>query len=122
MIYTGNFAKMKFIEKVGLTPVSIARQPPLWYKGLEYKALAPRAELLQAYRFIGDKQFYIKQFNQMLDQLNPRLVYQDLLSMVDGIDVVLLCYEKPTDFCHRHLVADWFNANGIPCQEIQNGA
>ncbi len=21
-----------------------------------------------------------------------------------------MCYEKPGDFCHRHLVADWLNA------------
>ena len=30
-----------------------------------------------------------------------------------NFDIVLLCYEKPDEFCHRHLVAEWFNRNGI---------
>ena len=33
--------------------------------------------------------------------------------------IILLCYEKPGDFCHRHLVSDWFNQNGIFCQEFE---
>lgn len=33
-------------------------------------------------------------------------------------DVALLCCEKPSDFCHRHLVADWFRKNGVPCEEL----
>ena len=32
--------------------------------------------------------------------------------------IALVCYEKPSDFCHRHLVADWFNKNGIECKEF----
>ena len=26
-------------------------------------------------------------------------------------NIILLCYEKSTDFCHRHLVANWINEN-----------
>ena len=33
-------------------------------------------------------------------------------------DVALVCYEKPSDFCHRHLVADWLNKNGFECKEF----
>ena len=25
--------------------------------------------------------------------------------------IALVCYEKSSYFCHRHLVADWFNQN-----------
>ena len=28
-----------------------------------------------------------------------------------------ICYEKPDDFCHRHLAADWMRKAGIPCEE-----
>ncbi len=43
--------------------------------------------------------------------------------------VILLCYEKPAAFCHRHLVADWINKHKginfiveyskdvVPCRE-----
>ena len=29
--------------------------------------------------------------------------------MSDNRDIALLCFEKPSDFCHRHLVASWLN-------------
>lgn len=28
-----------------------------------------------------------------------------------------MCYEKPEDFCHRHLAAAWLNANCVKCLE-----
>lgn len=31
--------------------------------------------------------------------------------------IVLVCYEKPADFCHRHLVADWMKQHGIQMEE-----
>ena len=38
------------------------------------------------------------------------------------IDFALVCYEKPSDFCHRHLVADWLNKNGYDCEELSDEA
>lgn len=35
-------------------------------------------------------------------------------------NIVLLCYEKPTDFCHRHLVAQWLIENGFECKEYKS--
>ena len=37
--------------------------------------------------------------------------------MSGGSNVALVCYEKPSDFCHRHLVAGWLCDNGMPCHE-----
>lgn len=31
--------------------------------------------------------------------------------------IALVCYEKPSDFCHRHLVAQWLSQNGFKCKE-----
>ena len=31
---------------------------------------------------------------------------------------VLLCYEKSDDFCHRHIIANWFKENGYECEEL----
>lgn len=47
----------------------------------------------------------------MLKLLTIENVLEDLANLAGGdLDkVILLCYEKPTDFCHRHLVADWIN-------------
>ena len=59
--------------------------------------------------------------------MDARDVYGDLVSLC-GVGtttniiphIALICYEKPTDFCHRHLVADWFNKNGIRCKEYSD--
>lgn len=47
---------------------------------------------------------YIKRYNdEILYYLDPEEIYNDLKNKV------VLCYEKPEDFCHRHLVAEWLN-------------
>ena len=36
-----------------------------------------------------------------------------------GKDVALCCYEKPGDFCHRHILAKWITENtGIEITEF----
>lgn len=44
-------------------------------------------------------------------------VVNALYNLSGGIDVALVCYERPQDFCHRHIVADWLRSNGIECNE-----
>ena len=35
-------------------------------------------------------------------------------------DCVLLCYEKPGDFCHRHILANWLEENfGFKVEEFR---
>ena len=121
MLYTSNFAKTKFITSMEIVPISIARRPPSWWTGLDYIKLAPSAELLQLYKFLGDTEFYTNEFNKQLDKLNSKEVYKELVALAGQSDIALLCYESPNNFCHRHLVADWFNNNGIPIQEIKHG-
>lgn len=56
----------------------------------------------------------------MTDKLKILNVIRNLIDMSDiGADksICLICYEKPSDFCRRHLVAKWFNDNGFKCEE-----
>ena len=43
---------------------------------------------------------------------------QAIVAKADGRPVVLLCYEKPGDFCHRYLVNNFLMENNIACQEL----
>lgn len=87
--------------------VSIAGWPPRGYKGRQYKALAPKFWFFNKYKQDGDKEFYTQKYKEeVLDKLDPKKVFEDL-----GEDAVLLCFEKPGDFCHRHLVAKWLMDN-----------
>ena len=48
----------------------------------------------------------------MLAGRSPEQTLKEIKSMVPADkDIALCCYEKPTDFCHRHLVAEWLNNN-----------
>lgn len=94
--------------------VSIAWRAPVGFKGREYKALAPKYWLLKKYKEDGDKDFYTAVYKEdILRRLNPEQVYKDL-----GEDAVLLCWENPDDFCHRHIVAKWLQEAGYDIEEL----
>ena len=132
MIYTSYFAKLKTLPE-NIIPISICAKAPSLYKGLQYKKLAPKYDFFMKWKENHDNDYYIKCFKeQVLDKLDvirilhelhgllPYEVKVDIKSSVwsnSDWHIVLMCYEKPSDFCHRHLVADWLNENGIECKE-----
>lgn len=124
MIYTSYFAKLRSMPE-NIVSISICAKVPVWYKGLQYKKLAPKYDFFMRWKENHDDEYYIKCFKeQVTDKLNAVQVIRDLNELVadlepkDGsCDVVLVCYEKPSDFCHRHLVAKWLNENGFVCKE-----
>ena len=114
---TGYFARLKDYQKINLTPISIAAKAPIWYKGAEYKKLAPKWSFYSEWKngsHKGDNDYYTKHFKEeVLDKLDPEQVLRELegFSGVSEDNIILLCYEKTGTFCHRHLVADWLNQN-----------
>ena len=51
----------------------------------------------------ANNRYYVQEYwNQVLSKLNPQEVYNELNNRI------LLSYEPNTDFCHRHIVAAWF--------------
>lgn len=122
MIYTSYFAKLKSLPD-NIIPISICGKAPDWYTGLQYKKLAPKYKFFMEWKENHDNDYYIKCFNeQVLNKLNATDVVLDFSRICYGYnveenDIALICYEKPTDFCHRHLVSDWLNKNGFKCDE-----
>ena len=122
MIYTSYFGNLKNIGDE-MVPIAICGKSPNWYHGPEYKKLAPKYKFFMEWKEYHDNSFYIKHLNtEVLNCLNPDTVVSELEAIRNDVtnceDIVLLCYEKPDDFCHRHLVADWLNKHGIPCEEL----
>lgn len=115
-IYTSYFANLKNIPD-DVVPISICRKPPSGYNGLEYKRLAPSSSLLSAWKKEPDEKAYRKVFNNILNRLDHRMVLGDLIHLSGGRDIVLVCYEGPSKFCHRHLVAEWLNKYGYDVTE-----
>ncbi len=83
--------------------VSIAGRAPDYYTGRQYKKLAPKLWFFKKYKKDGDSEFYTAHYyREVLDLLNPEKVYAEL-----GTEAIILCWEKPGEFCHRRLVAEW---------------
>ena len=127
-LYTSYFANLKKLSN-NFIPISICGKAPNWYKGLQYKKLAPKWNFFKEWKENNDNEYYIKNFNeQILNNLKLEDVLNDLKILAESYNIqnniqsnniCLICYEKSDDFCHRHLVANWFNKNGIQCIEIK---
>ena len=104
------------IGKDNSKAVSIAGRAPDWYSGREYKKLAPKLRFFKKYKKDGDKEYYTEQYyKEVLNKLDPKKVYEEL-----GEDAILLCHEKPNQFCHRHIVSKWLNQKlGLKITELK---
>ncbi len=120
VLYTTYFANLrKLPDKI--VPISICGKAPEWYYGLQYKNLAPKWSFFSEWKKSHDNDYYIRCFNeQVLNGLSAENVYSELISLSNSFDIALVCYERPNDFCHRHIVASWFLSNGIIAQEYSD--
>ena len=120
-MYTGYFAKLKTYQENGLIPISICGKAPDWYTGYQFKTFAPKWAFFNEWKngsHKGDNDYYITHFNaEVLAPLDYTSILNKLVRYGDLDKIVLLCYEKPGDFCHRHLVAKWLTECGTECKE-----
>lgn len=138
MIYTSYFAKVKDLPK-DCTCIAICAVVPSWWKGFTYNKVAPSMGLLQSYKSDPDTDYYIQKYtSQVLDRTSPKKVLRDIFQLLPqklqrqlkqeagnwwenpNHHIVLLCYEKSSDFCHRHLLAEWLTENNIEVREWKN--
>ena len=104
-IYTSYFGNLRKLSNAGIVPVSIARWNPRWFEGISYRIAAPLPDML---RDDITREQYISQYNgRVLRNLDPARIVRDLQMLTGNRDCALLCYEKPGDFCHRRLLAEW---------------
>lgn len=101
------------------TAISIARSSPSFYIGAFYRPLRPPQDLLEAFKAGGmtPDEYTARYTTEILDRLDPAAVAREIVILV-GPDAVLLCWEKPGKFCHRHIVAAWLRSHGIDVEEM----
>lgn len=121
-MHTGYFARLKDYKY----PISICGKAPDFYTGPQLKILAPKFWFFKEFKdqkseHYLDIDFYTKNFKlEVLDKLQIENVIQRIQNIYPNVsldDITLICYEKPSDFCHRHLVANWLTENGYACSE-----
>lgn len=86
----------------------------------EYKALAPNWKIQDKFKkkILSEKKFIIA-YQEQLDELNPAIVAEHLNLLTAGEEPILMCHCSKTEFCHRHLTADWLqNKLGVYIEEF----
>jgi len=109
-LQTSNFSRAG--RDPSIKCVSIALYAPRGYpKVRRYPALAPTRQMLK----MGEAE-YRAAYQEILDRLDPRKVYEDL-----GENSILICWEAPGKFCHRRLVAEWLEKHlGVTVPELRD--
>lgn len=123
MIYTGYFSCLKKYKQYGLIPIAICGRYPEFFKhGYWFKFFAPSWDIFSNWKNgkINNDQ-YTTRFNEEILGNISSVDKENLIKFFTQKDksFILLCYEKPSDFCHRHLVADYIrNVLHLPCEEF----
>lgn len=113
-IFTSYFGNLKALGSAGIMPISIARYSPKWYQGAKFPGVAPTSYMLSG---ACSHEEYLKKYAEILDKLDASAIIRNIENFSGGRDVALCCYEKPGDFCHRHLLSEWLRKNGFDVKE-----
>jgi uncharacterized protein YeaO (DUF488 family) len=120
-LYTSYFAKFK--TGIGYK-ISIARFSPKWLekeKLICFKNLAPSQQLLNDYKYKGLS--WDEYTTRYLEEIGSSKEAQSDIDSIcekleEGNDITLYCYEKPSDNCHRHILAEIFKVKGYEVNEL----
>lgn len=107
-VYTSYFANSKKLASAGIKVIGIALYPPKWFYGMSLKSVAPTASILYA-KNQTQEQYTERYKREVLSRVDAQKFMADLRSMGQGQDIALCCFEKPGDFCHRHILAEWLS-------------
>lgn len=117
--YTSNYAR----HSDNPSASAISAKPPEWYTGAHITGLAPSWDILNKYRRSEiDEDGYATLYIAHIEQFcTPQSLF-DRYKMFNE-NKFFLCYERPDEFCHRHVFAKWMNdANvGVRVEEWMNG-
>lgn len=110
-IYTSYYGNRDLPKNAIL--IAVSAKVPDGFKVFEHaKSLAPTWDIYNEYKQRGDHNRYALRYKiEVLAKLDRARVYYRLNTIMrnNKKDVILLCYEKPNEFCHRHLIAEWLD-------------
>lgn len=109
MIYTGYYGGLTRI--VGdIAKVQVSNSAPVSVDIKFEKAIPDWAFIVKPYKDgLITKEEYEQRYTLQLDKFRENIL--GVIKYFSGTDkdYILLCYEKPGDFCHRHILADYIN-------------
>lgn len=89
--------------------VSIALKTPDRFPGEIITELQPTWEILSSYKSSNDPNKELIFKNRYIDNVLSKLDAREIAEKLNN--KVLLCWEKSSSFCHRHIVTEWLEDN-----------
>lgn len=115
-IYTSYYGNIKKLNASGISPICVSIGRPRYLNIPQMLNVAPTRYMVSG---PCSHEEYLRLYGQILAQQDAHTVIKQIESLSDGKDVALCCYEKPGDFCHRHILAKWITDNtGIEVKEF----
>lgn len=115
-IYTSYFGNIRRLNEAGIFAVCVAIGKPKYLNLPQIINVAPTRYMLSD---ACSYEEYLRLYDQILARQNAQQVVKQIETLSGGRDVALCCYEKPGDFCHRHILAKWITDNtGIEVKEF----
>ena len=112
-IWTSYYANMKnipadffLVSTSGAISDDIKKNVDSWNQ-----SLAPSKSIYFEYKNTQDWKQYVKRFKEerlTFDWMDKLVQWEEKSKSLNKTldNIVLLCYEKPTEFCHRHILAE----------------
>ena len=111
MIYTGYYGGLQKVSG-SVVKVQVSNSAPVPVDIVFEKAIPDWAFIVKPYKDgTITKEEYTERYLQQLDKFGENIIGVARYFNESGKDYILLCYEKPGDFCHRHILADYINRN-----------
>lgn len=108
-IYTSYFGNLNKLKENDIIPIGVCCYPPNDFSGVNLSSIAPTPDILNNCR--SNHQEFRKRYKEEVLSIfkDPNLFVERLKFITGNKDCALCCFEKPDEFCHRHLIADWLN-------------
>ena len=116
-IFTSYFGNSRKLKEAGVNMICVAIGKPRFIAGIPQKLnVCPTRYMVSG---PCSREEYLKLYDRILASQDANQVVKQIEMLSGGKDVALCCYEKPGDFCHRHILAKWLTEKtGIDITEF----
>jgi hypothetical protein len=116
-IFTSYFGNSRKLKEAGVNMICVAIGKPRFIAGIpQMLNVCPTRYMVSG---PCSREEYLKLYDRILASQDANQVVKQIEMLSGGKDVALCCYEKPGDFCHRHILAKWLTEKtGIDITEF----
>lgn len=116
-IYTSYFGNHRMLKAADVRMICVAIGRPRFLGGIpQLLNVCPTRYMISE---ACSHEEYLRLYDSILSKQDANKVIEQITVLSGGKDVALCCYEKPGDFCHRHILAKWLTGKtGIEITEF----